>query len=771
GLFKERQCIYTVPTRALANDKRREWQRAGWKRVGIATGDLAEDTDAPVVVATLETQRERLIRGEGPALLVIDEYQMIADSARGLNYELAIALAPEQTRLLLLSGSVANPEAIAAWLERLGRRPAVVVSRERPVPLQETDPASLPYAAPRSVTGFWPRLAVGVLMADMGPLLVFAPQRGSAERMARKIASALPADNPLVLTEAQRHACGAELSRLLEKRVAFHHSGLRYAARAGVVEPLAKAGQLRVVVATMGLAAGINFSMRSVVVAETCYTDAEGTIRDVAPDELLQMFGRAGRRGLDDVGHVIVTRNGPSLADAAAKHLRRSNEIDWPTLLRVMHRASLESASPFEAARALCANLFSEQRIQLGFRGREGDREGRPSSAEGDDPQQSDPARPLFGLGPTKTEIFNSAGFWEEKTADGEQEVPLEMATLCFQNTLQPALAVFHFVSHTFPLGRVCRLYQPEDGFPYFGKEVAIALRGRNRRFRLTRNIRKHLDEPAESEFSYDQLEDQVLPRLQPAFMQGRIRDIVLRDDLFAVRLDFSKAAHSTYRDSQGVYLIEPEERTVSALETPTIVHAGTDGSSEERLAAVDSPAEAWRRLGLIHANGAPTRRGVVFSFFQGGEGLAVAAALEDVHYPIEDLVLHLANLRTGRRFENFVPDPDDRLAAACRLAYGAVSHAGYLSLGLPVGYGDGGAEAVQSVVAGSRKADPHGSGEIGTGDVERVVVEWLSLLRHVRHAPEFDWDRWESLRKAAGSALNRHAQLSPGRRLPVLPA
>src|SRR2546425_12776223 len=94
------QAIYTVPTRALANDKLAEWRARGWD-VGIATGDLAENLSAPVVVATLETQKNRLIQGDGPVLLVIDEYQMIADPDRGLNYELAIALAPLSTQLLL----------------------------------------------------------------------------------------------------------------------------------------------------------------------------------------------------------------------------------------------------------------------------------------------------------------------------------------------------------------------------------------------------------------------------------------------------------------------------------------------------------------------------------------------------------------------------------------------------------------------------------------------------------------------------------------------
>src|SRR5213596_2248902 len=108
------QAIYTVPTRALANDKLAEWRARGWD-VGIATGDLAENLDAPILVATLETQKNRLIQGDGPSLLVVDEYQMIGDSTRGLNYELALAFAPFRTQLLLLSGSVSNPHHVVQW--------------------------------------------------------------------------------------------------------------------------------------------------------------------------------------------------------------------------------------------------------------------------------------------------------------------------------------------------------------------------------------------------------------------------------------------------------------------------------------------------------------------------------------------------------------------------------------------------------------------------------------------------------------------------------
>jgi len=100
----------------------------------------------------------------------------------------------------------------------------------------------------------------------------------------------------LQLSTQQKQIAGEHLAKLLKARIAFHHSGLSYGARAGVIEPLAKAGQLRVVVATMGLAAGINFSLRSVALAGESYRrdQAEQLLK---PDEIMQMFGRAGVAG------------------------------------------------------------------------------------------------------------------------------------------------------------------------------------------------------------------------------------------------------------------------------------------------------------------------------------------------------------------------------------------------------------------------------------------------------------------------------------------
>src|SRR5665213_3216592 len=197
------QAIYTVPTRALANDKLAEWRAQGWN-VGIATGDLSENLSAPVIVATLETQKNRLIQGEGPALLVVDEYQMLGDADRGLNYELALVLAPPETQLLLLSGSVANPQTVAQWLQRLGRKAVLIRHEERPVPLEEVHVNNLNFHLPGEITGYWPRLAAKALADDLGPILIFSPRRQAAESMAAELARSLPTPNPLTLNAEQK---------------------------------------------------------------------------------------------------------------------------------------------------------------------------------------------------------------------------------------------------------------------------------------------------------------------------------------------------------------------------------------------------------------------------------------------------------------------------------------------------------------------------------------------------------------------------------------
>jgi hypothetical protein len=353
------QAIYTVPTRALANDKFAEWTRQGW-RVGITTGDLTHDPDAPLVVATLEAQQAPA----NAAIYVVDEYQWLGDPLRGNHYEGTILSLPSRTQLLLLSGSVANPDSVRDWLLRLerGRKVTMVEQKERPVPLEETEVDSISRNIPEEITGYWTRRIAAALRDDLGPILVFAPHRREAEKIARDVAARIPCPQPLRLTKDQEFAAGPELARLLGQRVTFHHSGLSYMQRAGLVEPLAKGGQLRVVVATLGLSAGINFSLRSVLVTGTSFT-AGGIPHEVSPAELLQMFGRAGRRGLDEQGYVLVSERAPRLSQARAGRLRRSAPLPWRPLLQELAKGGKIE----EISAAFQRKLFTTDFIPLGI--------------------------------------------------------------------------------------------------------------------------------------------------------------------------------------------------------------------------------------------------------------------------------------------------------------------------------------------------------------------------------------------------------------------
>ena len=215
------QAVFTVPTRALANDKLAEWRNRGWD-VGIATGDLAFNLDAKVVVATLETQRARFLRREGPRLLVVDEYQLIADPVRGVHYELALALAPPTTQLLLLSGSVNNPQDVVEWLRRNGRDALLVRHDRRPVPQHEVDLTGLPDAGFSRTREFWPRMIARALHAGLAPILVFAPRRNATEEMAQAIANATPVRDPLPLSPQQETLAGKRLAKLLRQRRIFY---------------------------------------------------------------------------------------------------------------------------------------------------------------------------------------------------------------------------------------------------------------------------------------------------------------------------------------------------------------------------------------------------------------------------------------------------------------------------------------------------------------------------------------------------------------------
>jgi superfamily II DNA/RNA helicase len=619
-----KRALFTVPTRALANDKFAEWRARGWN-VGIMTGDLCVNPGAAIVVATLEavqghimgdaagrlsnatvsrfasgtatspTAAQRALAEQPFQLLVVDEYQWLADEHRGNHYEGVLLSARRDLQLLLLSGAVANPHDVGEWLRRLGRQPEIVQHHERPVQLEEIEVDDLVHGLPRCIEGFWARRVAGALREGLGPVLVFAPARRDAERLAKQFARELPLAEPLTLTPEQEQLCGPALAKLLRARVAYHHSGLSYGQRAGVIEPLAKAGQLRAVVATLGLAAGINFSLRSVLITVSSYRYDEFE-HEIEPHEVLQMIGRAGRRGLDEVGYVLVSSSTPRMRRAEPLRLKRAASLPWAFFLRQL-RSGRDAA---EMAVTEAGRFFTHERIFLGV--------------------------------------------------DAERV------------TGAPALPCGEFTDTA--------------------------------RARLVRRER-----------------NPFVPCL-------------------------------TCPQRPTCLTLSPQ---------PTLLWQ-------------------WQRTGVLDRQLRLTVRGEIVSFFLGPEGLALAAALEDRRYPLDDLLFDAANLFAGDRFTGTNPRRLGRLAAAGERAYRRQTIEGWLHEGVPPQYGSGASESVRALVAeGARAREVIAEIETaGRGDLDRLITEWRSLLRQVAGAgpligdgapmtgrDQFIAERWDEFRALAQAWLN----------------
>lgn len=738
------QAIYTVPTRALANDKLAEWRARGWN-VGIATGDLAENLDAPVIVATLETQKSRLISGEGPTLLVVDEYQMIADADRGLNYELALALAPSHTQFLLLSGSVSNPHHVVQWLTRLGRKAVLVRHEVRPVPLEEVHAYNLNYHLPSEIKGYWPRLVAKSLAEDLGPILIFAPRRQGAEMLAADLARQLPTPNPLQLSTEQKQVVGEHLAKLLKSRIAYHHSGLSYAARAGVIEPLAKAGQLRVVVATMGLAAGINFSLRSVALAGESYR-RDAVEQPLRADEILQMFGRAGRRGLDETGFVLITANEIRLLDARACHLSRSGAVDWSALLGLMQTAAEQDRDPFTEAVRAQERLFTTKPIFLGV-------EESLKHPENPCGLHTDAERARH-VRKRQREILNSRDEWE--TYPALVEKPLREISV--KDRPHPGAPLRPILSEQVALekvgtGMLVVLEEKENGEKVYGRASTVADVLNHDRVIIAKWVRRLTNwNGRQAELSV--WNEQIAPLLEHklAGLKMPVVKFVKQAERILAYVNIADLPMRVPVDKYGVALWKPIEREVLPYDCAQCSLVETC----KTLPTTTGTALTWRRLHLVDAAGKPTLRGRVVSFFQQGDGLAIAAALEDERYPLDELIYDIANLDGGFRFCGDENRYGGRLAIACHEKFQLQSFSGYLENGLPPKYGYGAEAVVQSVHKNPLNKNNWITDLLGAGDIDRAIIEWRSLLRQIAHAPELDWPRWKGFQAIARTFLNQ---------------
>lgn len=374
--------LYIVPLRALATEKYEAFSELPGVSVGIATGDYdataAELADHDIVVATSEKVDAAIRHGadwiDAIACAVIDEVHLLDAGGRGPTLEVTIAKLRRlcDPQLVALSATVDNPDEIAAWLDA-----AVVYSEWRPVELREAvyDGSLIEFADGdrRALDGDpTPTAAlVAETVEDGGGCLVFVRSRQAAQALASDLAVALDGaaapDPSTAIGDAVEQieatattATGRSLAAVVAEGIGFHHAGLRRDHRR-TVETAFRDRQIGVLCATPTLAAGVNVPARRVVVRDhERYSD--GRFEPLPTLEVQQMFGRAGRPGLDPYGEAIVVADEGNADEIADRYLDASPEavesaLDDPTHLRPHVLATV--ASGFAADRAQLRDVLS----------------------------------------------------------------------------------------------------------------------------------------------------------------------------------------------------------------------------------------------------------------------------------------------------------------------------------------------------------------------------------------------------------------------------
>ena len=333
--------LYTAPIKALSNQKFRDFSQIYGDRVGIKTGDVTLNPDAQVILMTTEIFRNTIF--ESPEAfhdvryVIFDEIHYLDDIERGTVWEESIIFAPEHIRVLCLSATVPNLEPLSHWIQTIRPTPKlhVIIERNRPVPLKHqlfVPGLGLKHLSdlkkyeqgdirqyyqridPNANPNRWRSWMIDHLAETKRlPVLWFAFNRRECEQFASLVTRPLLApderarmlglfDELLRKFDLVPDATTEHLRRLLEKGVAYHHAGLLPTLKE-VIERIFTTGLIKLLFATETFAVGVNMPARTVVFNSIFKFDGK-RLGPIKTREHHQMSGRAGRRGIDEVGYV-----------------------------------------------------------------------------------------------------------------------------------------------------------------------------------------------------------------------------------------------------------------------------------------------------------------------------------------------------------------------------------------------------------------------------------------------------------------------------------
>jgi len=377
--------VYTAPIKALSNQKYREFQDETQSRVGILTGDITLNADAPVLIMTTEIFRNKVLE-ERESLkdyswIIFDEIHYLDDYERGSVWEESLIFLPEHMKFLGLSATIPNIDELAKWVETIHHKPIKVVKEtKRPVPLHfyyqcqgmvfENIKAMADKGfrthehrhyrggrLPRSVkikANRTPDLIRYLHQEKMLPCIYFAFGRRRTEQLAEEM---VPFD---FLTEEERQnilklyhdLCqlfdlkgedsAQKILPFISRGIGYHHAGMLPTLKE-VVERLFTSKLLKVIFTTETFALGINMPAKTVIFDELkkFYGRSFAMLRT---RDFYQMAGRAGRRSIDQEGFVFCRIN---------PHFTSPEEVHM-----IVYNQPEKIHSQFNASYATLLNLY-----------------------------------------------------------------------------------------------------------------------------------------------------------------------------------------------------------------------------------------------------------------------------------------------------------------------------------------------------------------------------------------------------------------------------
>ncbi|CAH2102277.1 unnamed protein product [Euphydryas editha] len=362
SLKNKQRVIYTTPIKALSNQKYREFSEE-FHDVGLITGDVTINPSASCLIMTTEILRNMLYRGSEimreVGWVVFDEIHYMRDKERGVVWEETLILLPDNVHYVFLSATIPNARQFAEWVCRLHSQPCHVVYTEyRPTPLQHyifpaggdgihlvvdekglfkednfnTAMAVLSNAGdagkgdqrgrkggPRgnNNTNIF-NIVKMIMERNFAPVIIFSFSKKDCELYAmqmakldfntieeKKLVDEVFNNAMDVLSEEDRKLPQVEnVIPLLRRGIGIHHGGLLPILKE-TIEILFGLGLIKALFATETFAMGLNMPARTVVFTNCQKFDGKD-FRFITSGEYIQMSGRAGRRGLDDKGIVIL---------------------------------------------------------------------------------------------------------------------------------------------------------------------------------------------------------------------------------------------------------------------------------------------------------------------------------------------------------------------------------------------------------------------------------------------------------------------------------